>query len=142
MTFFLDACLGTGIRDPLKALGLDVVLHNDCFSPQNTLDEQWIEMAAKNDWTVLTRDTHVKKRNLLRRAIAEAGLRLFAIGSGNASTAVHVEVVSNNLLSICALAMHMPGPFVATVTKQDLKFQWIGAPELVGLAPHLPSTSS
>jgi hypothetical protein len=37
-----------------------------------------------------------------------------------------VKVVRNNLFSIAALAQHMPAPFVATLTLQDLKFKWLG----------------
>ena len=125
MTFFIDSCLGTGIKQHLIDMGLDVVHHDEVFA-QGTADTDWIPVVATNQWLVLTRDRNIKKRKLTIQAIIEGPLRFFAIGSGQADLPTLVAVVRNNLLSIAALAQHMPAPFVATLTLQDLKFKWLG----------------
>jgi hypothetical protein len=125
VTFFIDVCLGTSIKQALVEMGLDVILHNDRF-PQGTLDVEWMQTAAENNWLVLTRDRRINKRGIERQAIIEGLLRFFAIGSGDADLQTHILVIRRHLVTIMALSTYMPGPFFASLTKQDLKFQWLG----------------
>lgn len=125
MTFFIDSCLGTGIKQHLIDMGLDAVLHDEMFA-QGTPDTDWITGIAAKGWPVLTRDRNIKRRRLTLQAIIEGPLKFFSIGSGQADLPTLVQVVRNNLGSIAALVLHMPAPFVVTLTLQDLKFKWLG----------------
>ena len=119
MTVFVDVNLGTQIKQHLVEMGLDVVLHADHFAGRSD-DVDWIPIVAREGWPVLTRDRQIKRRQLERQAVVEGALKFFAIGSANADLATHVRLVRNHILTIKALSAWLPGPFIATLTLQDL----------------------
>ena len=64
LTFFTDASIGRRIvPTALRAAGLEVVVHDDRFSP-GTLDEEWLAEAGRLDWLVLTKDNLYYGANL------------------------------------------------------------------------------
>ena len=125
MTFFVDACFGISIKQHLIDMGLEAIHHDELFV-QGTPDTDWIPVVAAREWLVLTRDRNIFKHRLTLQAVREGPLKFFAIGSGQADLPTLAKVVKNNIGSIAALALHMPPPFVATLTLQDLKFKWLG----------------
>jgi hypothetical protein len=137
VTVFVDDCLGTTIKEHLEAMGLDVVLHADRFGP-GTEDLEWIPVVAREGWIVLTRDRAIKRRKLERQAVIEGPLKYFSIGSSNSALPTHVKVVGNHLVSIRALAQFMPAPFIATMTRQELRFMWLGDPNPTAHASRAP----
>lgn len=126
MTLFVDRNLGTGLRSTLEGLGFQVILHDELFA-QNGTDVEWIERASANNWASLTPDKNILKRTIERQAVIDGQLKYFCFGSGRADTATRIGTLQKHVQSIKALCTHMPGPFVARLTPQDLRFHWLGA---------------
>jgi predicted nuclease of predicted toxin-antitoxin system len=83
---FIDECLGRyAVPDALKAAGASVLLHHELF-PTGADDEEWLTaMAKRPDTVVLTKDTRIRRRFLEREAVRNAGLKVFALSTGNLS---------------------------------------------------------
>jgi hypothetical protein len=64
---------------------------------------------------VLTKDTRIRRRELERRALHAAGLRVFALSAGNLSGADQAAAFVRALPRMRRLARR-PGPFIARVT--------------------------
>lgn len=129
MTVFVDVNLGTLIKDYLVEMGLTVILHADHFAGRID-DVTWIPFVAEQGWPVLTRDRKIKRRPLERQAVIDGALKFFLIGCANATLPTTVKVIRSHLNSLKALSSWMPGPFIATMTLQDLRFEWLGDPVL------------
>jgi len=62
----------------LRAAGLRVEVHDDHL-PQNATDPQWLTLAGKNGWIVVTRDERIRYRVAEKQAIRCAKVRAFVI---------------------------------------------------------------
>jgi len=127
VTLFVDRNLGVGIKPYLLDFGFEVFLHDDLFA-QNGDDIEWIARASANDWPVLAADKGIFRNRLEKQAVIEAHLKFFCFASGHTDLQTHIEVVRKNLISIKALGVLMPGPFLASLTPQNLRFEWLGNP--------------
>ena len=113
---FIDECLGRyAVPDAIRAAGVQVLLHAELF-PSGADDESWLRaLADRSELVVLTKDTRIRHRELERRALDAAGLRVFALSAGNLSGAEQAAAFVRALPRIRRLA-RQPGPFVARVT--------------------------
>ena len=113
---FIDECLGRyAVPDALRAAGAQVVLHHELFQ-EGADDEAWLlALAQRPELVVLTKDTRIRKRELERRALEAAGLRVFALSAGNLSGADQAAAFVRALPRIRRLAQRS-GPFIARVT--------------------------
>jgi hypothetical protein len=113
---FIDECLGRyAVPEALRAAGAQVLIHAELF-PSGADDETWLRaLADRPELVVLTKDTRIRRRELERRAIEDAGLRVFALSAGNLSGAEQAAAFVRALPRIRTLA-RQPGPFIARVT--------------------------
>lgn len=113
---FVDECLGRhAVPDALRAEGVTVTLHHELF-PQGTDDADWLSaLASHADLVVLTKDTRIRRRTIERQAMEAAGLKVFALSSGNLPGADQAAAFVRALPKIRRLA-RTPGPFIARVT--------------------------
>jgi len=116
LTCFIDECLGRrAVPDALKAAGVLVMLHHELF-PAGTDDTAWLRaLADRADLVVLTKDTRIRRRTLERTALTAAGLKVFALSSGNLPGEAQAAAFVRALPRIRRLA-RTPGPFIARVT--------------------------
>jgi hypothetical protein len=103
------------VPDALRAAGVTVVLHHDLF-PEGTDDPAWLRALAEGrELVVFTKDTRIRRRALERNALEAAGLKVFALSSGNLPGADQAAAFVRALPKIRRLA-RLPGPFIARVT--------------------------
>lgn len=76
----------------LRAAGVPFVAHREVFA-DDTPDIEWIAEVGRRGWTVVTRDQNIRRRPNELRAVRAAGLRLFALTSGNLSAAETAVVI-------------------------------------------------
>ena len=81
---FIDECLGRhAVPDALRAAGVTVTLYHELF-PEGTDDAAWLSaLAGQTDLIVFTKDTRIRRRTIERQAMEAAGLKVFALSSGN-----------------------------------------------------------
>jgi uncharacterized protein with PIN domain len=83
LTFFLDRQLGRyKMAGALRKAGLKVEIHDDHFS-QNAQDPEWLTVAGKKNWIVVTRDERIRYRVAEKQAIRRARVRAFVIKSSD-----------------------------------------------------------
>jgi predicted nuclease of predicted toxin-antitoxin system len=127
VTIFVDECFGASFRPHLIEMGFDVVLHAEMFRP-GTEDIDWIQTVARENWIALTRDKHIKTNKIERFAVIQGPLKYFVLRSAHADVLTHASVIRKHQVSIKALWEYMPAPYIATMTLQELRFEWLGNP--------------
>ena len=112
LTFFLDESLDTGsIATALREAGATVERLTDHF-PKGTPDEEWLAVAGRKRWVVLTRDKRIRYRQLERRALQAAGVRAFVFTGGNVTVKDTGAILAGALGRLEKVARNDPGPFV------------------------------
>lgn len=92
-TLFIDRDTWSHLLDAeLRAAGIPFVAHREVFRP-DTPDVEWIAEVGRCGWVVVTRDQNIRRRPNELRAVRAAGLRLFALTSGNLSAAETVSAI-------------------------------------------------
>lgn len=117
LTFFIDECLGRkAVPMALRHQGHNVVLLSELFSADDD-DTVWLASLYENRkrWIVLTKDKKIRKRSLERLAFISAGVRVFALVSGDLTGENQALAFILALKKIARFA-RLPGPFIALVT--------------------------
>lgn len=84
---FIDRCAWSNrLGDALTELGIPFIPHHDCFAPACP-DEDWLEVAGKKGWIVLTRDKNIRRKPNELRAFREHGVIAFVLTGGDATAA-------------------------------------------------------
>jgi uncharacterized protein with PIN domain len=61
--FFVDRSLGRKFAiEALRAAGFTAIAHDEQFA-QDTYDEDWLKVAGKNGWIVVTKDRKIRYRH-------------------------------------------------------------------------------
>ena len=116
-TFFVDRSLGKlVVAQALREAGANVEVHDDHFS-QDATDIEWLTVAGKNNWLVLSKDKQIRRNPLEREALASAGVKAFFLTqqgiSGPEMAALFVKV----LPGMISRASTQTGPFVYTISR-------------------------
>jgi hypothetical protein len=91
---FIDRCAWSNrLGDALTELGIPFIPHHDCFAPACP-DEDWLEVAGKKGWIVLTRDKNIRRKPNELRAFREHGVIAFVLTGGDATAADIAVLVS------------------------------------------------
>jgi uncharacterized protein with PIN domain len=116
LTFFLDRQLGRHkMAGILRAAGLKIEVHDDHF-PQNAKDTEWLMVAGKNQWVVVTRDERIRYRAAEQQAIRRAKVRAFVlVVRGDFRVEVLAEVFLKALPKIRVMAVKQKPPFIVKV---------------------------
>lgn len=80
--------------------------------PKGTPDEQWLELAGRNGWVVLTRDKRIRYRQLERLALQAASVRAFVFTGGNVTLGETAAILARALPRIAKICASGVGPFV------------------------------
>jgi hypothetical protein len=82
---FIDRCAWSRrLGDALRNAGIHFIAHHDRFAPACP-DEDWLEVAGREGWIVLTRDKMIRRKPNELAAFREHRVLAFALASGNAS---------------------------------------------------------
>jgi predicted nuclease of predicted toxin-antitoxin system len=85
LVLFLDESLDSdSIAQALSDAGAKVERLTNHL-PRGTTDEEWLALAGRNGWVVLTRDKRIRYRRLERLALEAAKVRAFVFTGGNVS---------------------------------------------------------
>jgi predicted nuclease of predicted toxin-antitoxin system len=116
LTFFLDRQLGRyKMANILRTAGLRVETHDDHF-PQNAKDPEWLSVAGKNKWVVVTRDERIRYRVAETQAIRRWKVRAFVlVARGDFRADVLADIFLKALPKIRSIVMKQKPPFIAKV---------------------------
>src|SRR5207245_5062126 len=116
LTFFLDRQLGRHkMAGILRAAGLKVEVHDDHL-PQNATDPEWLTLAGKNDWIVVTRDERIRYRIAEKQAIRRAKVSAFVLAAqGNLRAEMLAEIFLKALPKVRAIVTKHRPPFIAKI---------------------------
>ena len=82
---FIDRCAWSRrLDEALRQAGIPFVAHHEKFAPACP-DEEWMKVAGREGWIVITRDQAIRRKPNELKAFCEAKLIMFALASGNAS---------------------------------------------------------
>jgi predicted nuclease of predicted toxin-antitoxin system len=115
VTILLDACIGKRVADYLKGLGYEVSRHREHF-PENALDTDWIPLAAREDWVVITKDNAIVRRAVERSAIQQSGAAVFFIGRASVTADAQMETLRKAMPRIIKMAQKYTRPLMVMVS--------------------------
>lgn len=116
-TLFLDRNLGRHvIADRLRAEGVTVEVHDDHLA-QDAPDDEWIALAGRERWVVITKDKNIRYRAAEIEAIKAHSARVVVIRVKNATATDIADVLLTGRHRIRRFAAKTPAPFVAGIDR-------------------------
>ena len=99
----------------LRSADLHVEIHDDHFAP-DAKDEEWLSVAGKNEWIVITRDERIRYRATAKQVIRRAKVRMFVlVAHGNLRIETLAEIFIKALPKITLVASEQKPPFIAKI---------------------------
>jgi hypothetical protein len=84
-------------------------------------DTEWIPVAAKNRWLIITRDRQIQEHRREIDAVRDGGAKMVALSGPDArGTFDQLEIVMTQWRAITGLLTE-PGPFIYTATRTSLR---------------------
>lgn len=121
--YFLDRNLGRHkVAGALRGLGWAVEIHDDHFD-QDAPDVEWIGDVSDRGWVVLTRDKRLRKNADEVALIRAARGRVFILGRADITADEAVERFRSHKRRIETIASEEPAPFVASVSKTEVRIE-------------------
>lgn len=93
-----------------------VEAHDDHF-PERTKDVDLLPKVGQKGWVMLTEDRRIRYRAAERQAYLDAGLRMFALATGNLSTDKKLEVLLSAEKRVREVLEREPAPFTYRIAK-------------------------
>lgn len=120
LVFFVDRSLGRKVMpDTLRAAGEEVRAHDDFF-PQDAKDEVWLTDVGKLGWVVLTKDKHIRYREVEVRALLAAKVRAFILTARGDLSGVEVgQIFVKAMPAMKKLCATTTPPFIARVSRDS-----------------------
>ena len=103
----------------LDVIGAHYIAHHQHFAPAAP-DEEWLEVAGRESWVVLTRDKHIRRRPAELEAFQTHQVTVFVLAAGNASTAETAELITRLYDKIQRLAAQAKPPVMVSVTRSGI----------------------
>ena len=120
ITLFVDRCAWSRLLgEALDAIGADYIAHQQYFAPAAP-DEEWLEVAGRESWVVLTRDKHIRRRPAELEAFQTHKVTVFVLAAGNASAAETAELITRLYDKIQRLAAQAKPPVMYSVTRSGI----------------------
>lgn len=117
VVFFLDRSLGKhDVAHALRGAGASIEIHDDHLS-QDARDEEWLGLAGRNEWVVLTKDKRIRFRPLEKRSLMEAGVRAFVFTPGSMTGPETAHALVLALPRMLRMVELSPGPWIAGVSR-------------------------
>lgn len=115
---FLDRSLGRiQVPNLLRDAGLRLVTlaeHYGIPADEGIADEEWLELAGRNDWIVLLKDARIRSRTIERDTVKRFDVRCFCITRQDLTASQMAERYLHHLDAITE-ACAAPGPFIYAV---------------------------
>lgn len=113
---FIDRCAWSrSLDEALRRADIPFVAHRDRFEPACP-DEEWLAVAGREDWIVITRDQAIRRKPNELQAFRDARLSLFVLASGNATAADTARLLVGLYPKILELAKAAERPAMYSVT--------------------------
>lgn len=117
VVFFLDRSRGRrDVAEALRTAGARVELHDDHLS-QDAPDEDWLALAGRHDWVVLTKDHRIRFRPLEMQSLTDAAVRAFVLTSGSMTGSEMARAFVVALPRMLRMARATAGPWIAGVSR-------------------------
>lgn len=84
--------------------------------PSGTEDECWIPTIGRNGWILLSADSHLWRRSVLRESLFRHGVRAFIFTENYLRGEARAEVLRKALPEMREVVKDNPPPFVASLT--------------------------
>lgn len=100
----------------LTQAGIEYLGHFERFDAE-TPDVDWLAVAGRERWVVLTRDQNIRRRPAELAAVKAARIVMFVLGSGNLSATETAQLVIDNHVRLMKTARGARRPAVFTLTR-------------------------
>jgi len=123
VTFYLDADVPVAVRRAIADCRSDVLYAGGPGAPAvDTKDPEWLSIAGRERWVVISRDKGIRRRSAELRAVMDHGVRLFVLTSaGNLSRWDTLDLLVRRWQEITETASTNTGPFVCSVTRNGVR---------------------
>jgi hypothetical protein len=119
-SLFIDRCAWSRpLGEALDQLAVPYIAHHQRFAPEAP-DEEWLAVAGRESWIVLTRDKHIRRRPSELEAFREHKVIVFVLAAGNASAVETAELVTRLYDKIQRLANQVKPPVMYSVTRSGI----------------------
>lgn len=100
----------------LRAAGAEVLIREDRF-PAGVKDEDWLPVAGREGWTVLTKDRRIRTRRNELSALMLSGVGAFVLVSSKRpmTGADQAELLVEMLPRLLKIALEQTRPFIARI---------------------------
>lgn len=116
-TLFVDRdAWSRALGDALLGAGIRFVAHHQRFAP-DTPDTEWLGVAGREGWLVLTRDQNIRRRPHELAAVKAAGVCMFVLAQGNLSAAETAGIVTGAWPRMQRAARGARRPAIFTLTR-------------------------
>jgi hypothetical protein len=113
---FIDRCAWSNrLGEALTKYGIPFIPHHDRFAPACP-DEEWLKIAGKESWIVLTRDKNIRRKPNELRAFREHGVIAFVLTGGDATAADTASLVTTLYPRMLRKAQGVRPPAMFTLT--------------------------
>lgn len=137
LEFFLDRSLGGRVvAEALRQAGQTVHVHDEHF-PQDAKDVEWLTVAGRRGWIVLTKDERIRYRAIEQRALMQSRVGAFIVTARGLSGSDTATICVNGLPRICRLAAKSPRPFIATISRSSAVTLIMSGPDALGHRPDI-----
>lgn len=115
-TLFIDRCAWSiKLGDALTAAGINFIPHHDRFEP-NCPDEEWLPVAGKHGWIVVTRDQNIRRKPNELHAFKINHVKAIVLTSGQASASDTAKLLVDLYPKLMRKLHNTSPPAMFTVT--------------------------
>lgn len=105
-------------------MGLNVERHDDHFDSK-TLDPIWITACGESGWVIVSSDKAIKRNELEKAAILNAGVAAFFFTSANITSAEQIEAFRKAGRRIGNVIRDTRRPFIARISRDGSVELWL-----------------
>jgi hypothetical protein len=88
----------------------------DIGFPSGMLDENWLPIVGRNGWIVVSTDSRIWRRSVLREVLFRHGVRGFFFTENNLRGEVRAAMLRSALPEMRDIVLNNPPPFAASLT--------------------------
>ena len=117
LEFFIDRSLGGRVvAEALLQAGQTVHVHDEHFPP-DAKDVEWLAVAGRRGWIVLTKDERIRYRAIEQRALMESSVAAFILTARGLTGPDMAETFVRALPSIRRFVAKYRPPFIASISR-------------------------
>ncbi len=137
LEFFIDESLGGRIvAEALRHAGEIVHVHHDHFPP-GAKDVEWLAVAGRRGWIVLTKDERIRYRAIEQRALMQSLVGAFILTARGLTGPEMAEIYVRALPRIRRLVAKSPRPFIASVSRSGVVTLIMSGTDALGHRPDI-----